>query len=66
LDREPHQAVEALKGAERNERMLTIAIDTAKGSHEFNWDGTAEEFQVERAIADLDATAVELGERRRA
>jgi hypothetical protein len=25
--------------------MLTIAIDTAKGSHEFNWDGTAEEFQ---------------------
>jgi hypothetical protein len=46
--------------------MLTIAIDTAKGSHEFNWDGTAEEFQVERAIADLDATSVELGERRRA
>jgi hypothetical protein len=25
--------------------MLTIAIDTAKGSHEFNWDATAEEFQ---------------------
>ena len=25
--------------------MITIAIDTAKGSHEFNWDATAEEFQ---------------------
>jgi hypothetical protein len=25
--------------------MLTIAIDTAKGSHEFNWDATGEEFQ---------------------
>jgi hypothetical protein len=25
--------------------MLTITIDTAKGSHEFNWDATAEEFQ---------------------
>jgi len=24
--------------------MLTIAIDTAKGIHEFNWDATAEEF----------------------
>jgi hypothetical protein len=24
--------------------MLTIAIDTAKGVHEFNWDATAEEF----------------------
>jgi hypothetical protein len=24
--------------------VLTIAIDTAKGIHEFNWDATAEEF----------------------
>jgi hypothetical protein len=39
--------------------MLTIAIDTAKGVHQFDWDATAEEFQ--RLCERMEELAAEEG-----
>jgi hypothetical protein len=40
--------------------MLTIAIDTAKGIHQFNWDATSEEFH--RLCDTMEELAAEEGQ----